>query len=191
VRRRGRSITSDAAVCPCSGATHSHVSRSRFASFRIGIASFVHRGRFDDADDAASRVSESLNRPQMHDDRRKNALRLLLCELQCSINCVHVRCCLQTFCLALTVASPARRATLVLDTDLLLIKSAVRILPPRKKIIASIFARREAGKRGFMREGFVPRAWMARADMDGSGVLVCLTHEGDCHGKEKSEKEIR
>jgi hypothetical protein len=61
----------------------------------------------------------------------------------------------------------------------------------KKKIIASIFARREAGKRGFMREGFVPRAWMARADMDGSGVLVCLTHEGDCHGKEKSEKEIR
>jgi hypothetical protein len=32
---------------------------------------------------------------------------------------------------------------------------------------------------------------MARASMDGSGVLVCLTHEGDCHGKEKSQEEIR
>jgi hypothetical protein len=99
-----------------------------------------------------------LDRPQMHDDQRKNALRLLLCELQCSINCVHVRSCFQTFCLALTVALPARRATLVLDTDFRLMKSAVRILPPRKKIIASIFACREAGKRGFIRAGFVPRA---------------------------------
>jgi GTP cyclohydrolase II len=32
---------------------------------------------------------------------------------------------------------------------------------------------------------------MARAITDGSGVLVCLTHEGDCHGKEESKEEIR
>jgi hypothetical protein len=32
---------------------------------------------------------------------------------------------------------------------------------------------------------------MARANMDGLGVLVCLTNEGDCHGKEKSQEEIR
>ena len=32
---------------------------------------------------------------------------------------------------------------------------------------------------------------MARAILDGSGVLVCLTLEGDCHGKEESQEEIR
>jgi hypothetical protein len=105
------------------------------------------------------RTSERRIGPQMHDDRRKNASRLLLCELQCSINCVHVRSCLPIFCLALTVALPLRRATLVLDTDFRLVKSAVRTLPPRKKIIASISARHaRRTDEGFIRAGFVPRA---------------------------------
>jgi hypothetical protein len=59
VRRRGRSITSDAPIRPCSGATYSQRFAVEIRVVRDWIASFVHRGRFDDADDAASRVAEA------------------------------------------------------------------------------------------------------------------------------------
>jgi hypothetical protein len=95
--------------------------------------------------------------PQMHDDRCEFAFKLLLCELQCSINCVHVCSCYPTFCLALTVASPARRATLVLDTDFRLVKSAVRtFLQEKKSPHRSLLATRRANE-GFTRTGIVPR----------------------------------
>jgi hypothetical protein len=129
--------------------------------------------------------------PQMHDDRCEFALKLLLCELQCSINCVHVCSCYPTFCLALIVASPARRATLVLDTDFRLMKSAVRILPPRKKSPHRSLLAAAAGKRRIHSHGLRPARLNGPCRQGRVGLLVCLTHEGDCHGKEKSEKEIR